>query len=100
MDALSAADVAVLPNINNEFSRYCFPTSLLNTWQHTSNCCNKSGDDLQSFQSTISCASPTTKRWQKLIYALKSSKKPDYRNAQKADMAESCKNWTIQSGTS
>ena len=29
MDALSAADVAVLPNINNEFSRYCFPYKLV-----------------------------------------------------------------------
>ncbi|HLC50092.1 MAG TPA: glycosyltransferase family 4 protein [Candidatus Nanoarchaeia archaeon] len=87
MIALYAADAAVLPNIDNKFSRYCFPYKLVEYMAAgLPIVATKVGDAplILSKYSKLLC-DPNNKNdmAEKLIYTLKSRKKPDYRSVLK-----------------
>ena len=82
--ALSAADVAVLPNKKNIFSEYCFPYKLLEYMAaNLPIVATNIGDAstmLSKHRNYLCEPNDKYNMAEKLIYALKSNKRPDYRN--------------------
>ena len=82
--ALSAADVGVLPNKDDIFSKYCFPYKLVEYMAaNLPIVATKIGDAaliLSKYGNYLCNPNDSHDMAEKLIYALKSNKKPHYRS--------------------